>query len=103
MTAFVNNRQFKVRLAGIDAPEKGQDFAHNSKQNLWYLVFGKSVLLQSRKLDRYGRIVAKVSIGQLDVNLQQIKAGLAWHYKQYESEQSAYDSRPPFSIVKRRK
>jgi endonuclease YncB( thermonuclease family) len=87
------NQQIKVRLAGIDAPEKGQDFGNVSKQNLSSLVFGKLVLLEGRKVDRYGRLIAKVLIGGTDVNLEQIRSGLAWHYKEYANEQSANDRR----------
>ena len=84
-------QQLKVRLAGIDAPEKTQDFGNRAKQNLSRLVFGKTVTLESRKVDRYGRLVGKVLIGQTDANLEQIKAGLAWHYREYASEQSVTD------------
>jgi len=87
------NQQIKVRLAGIDAPEKGQDFADRSKQNLSGLVFGKAVLLEGRKVDRYGRLVVKVLVNGIDINLQQVRSGLAWHFKSYESEQSAADRR----------
>ena len=87
------NPQIKVRLAGIDAPEKGQDFADRSKQNLSDLVFGKTVLLEGRKVDRYGRLVVKVLVNGIDINLQQVRSGLAWHFKAYESEQSAADRR----------
>src|SRR5512145_2571370 len=52
--------QHKVRVAGIDAPEKGQDFGQRSKESLSGLVFGKTVRLEWSKEDRYGRKVAKV-------------------------------------------
>lgn len=85
--------QHKVRLAGIDAPEKGMPYGQRSKQHLSDLVFGKSVTLEGDKIDRYGRTVARVIWNGRDVNLAQIKAGLAWHYKKYELEQSADDRR----------
>lgn len=85
------NTQHKIRLQGIDAPEKGQAFGTVSKQNLSSLVFGKVVDVECDKLDRYGRMVAKVSIDGVDVGLEQIRAGLAWHYKQYQNEQSTTD------------
>lgn len=86
-----NNRQIKVRLAGIDAPESRQDFGARSKQYLSDLVYGKPVILDGDKIDRYGRLVAKILLNGADVNLEQIKAGFAWHYKQYELEQSYAD------------
>ncbi len=85
------NVQHKVRLAGIDAPEKRQAFGERSKQNLAGLVFRKQVIVEWSKLDRYGRMIGKVIRGQEDVCRAQIYAGLAWHYKAYEREQTAGD------------
>jgi endonuclease YncB( thermonuclease family) len=85
------NEQQKVRLAGIDTPEKAQPFGTASKQNLSALVFGKTVTVVFVKFDRYQKMVGKVLLGGQDVCLEQIKAGLAWHYKKYEREQSSED------------
>lgn len=99
------NTQHKIRLAGIDAPEKMQSFGIRSKQNLSHLVYGKPVSVEYKKLDRYGRIVGKVMVASpdicpearadcpktLDPGLAQITVGLAWHYKQYSKEQSEED------------
>jgi endonuclease YncB( thermonuclease family) len=78
--------QHKVRLSGIDAPEKKQPFGNSSKQNLASLVFGRTVTVETSKLDRYGREIGKIVIGTTDANLAQIRAGLAWHYRQYDRE-----------------
>jgi endonuclease YncB( thermonuclease family) len=83
--------QHKVRLAGIDAPEKGQDFGQRSKQNLAAMAHGRQVMVEGHKIDRYGRFVGKVMVGGTDVNLRQIEMGLAWHYKAYEREQTPDD------------
>lgn len=83
--------QHKIRLAGIDAPENGMPYGQRSKQYLSDLVFGKTVILEGDKVDRYGRTVAKVLLNGRDVNLAQIAAGMAWHYKKYEREQSSND------------
>ena len=83
--------QHKVRLAGIDAPEKGMPYGQRSKQYLSDLVFGKTVTLEGDKVDRYGRTVAKVILNGRGVNLAQIAAGMAWHYKKYDREQTAND------------
>lgn len=85
------NTQHKVRLSGIDAPEKSQPFGQRSKQSLSDLVFGRAVTVETTKRDRYGREVGKVLAGGLDVNLEQVRRGLAWHYKAYEREQPAED------------
>lgn len=86
-----SNTQHKIRLAGIDAPERKQPFGNVSRQHLAQLAFGKAVLVVHDKKDRYGRHVGKVTVDGADVNLEQIKAGLAWHYKAYEGEQPAED------------
>jgi len=81
-----------VRLMGIDAPEKAQAWGQRSKQSLSDLVFQKTVSVQWSKLDKYGRTVGKVVMSEgLDVCLEQITLGMAWHYKQYAGEQPADD------------
>jgi len=80
-----------IRLMGIDAPEKAQAFGQNAKQSLSDLVFDKDVSVTWFKKDRYGRTVGQVRLDDTDVCLEQIKRGLAWHYKQYEREQSVED------------
>lgn len=86
-----NQTQHKVRLAGIDAPEKRQAFGNVSRQHLAAAVFGRTVTVDWTKHDRYGREIGKILIGGKDANFGQIEAGLAWHYKRYEREQSAED------------
>jgi endonuclease YncB( thermonuclease family) len=86
-----SNQQHIVRLAGIDAPEKSQPHGQRAKENLAKLVYGKQVILDGRKRDRYQRLVAKVNVGIIDINLEQVKSGFAWHYKEYAKEQSKLD------------
>lgn len=86
-----SNKQHKVRLSGIDAPEKSQAYGQRSKQSLSVLVFGKPVDVETTKRDRYGREIGKVLTAGLDVNLEQVRLGLAWHYKAYEREQPPQD------------
>lgn len=83
--------QYKIRFNGIDAPELKMDFGQKSKQNLSDLIFGKEVTLVFSKKDKYGRFVGNIFINGKDINLEQIKAGLAWHYKKYAGEQSKKD------------
>jgi len=83
--------QHKVRLMGIDCPEKAQPFGQNAMQNLSDLVFGRSVSVEWQKLDRYERIVGRVLVSGQDANLEQVRKGLAWHYKKYEREQEPLD------------
>jgi endonuclease YncB( thermonuclease family) len=83
--------QHKIRFACIDAPESKQAFGYVSKQSLTEQVAGKNVLVDWDKVDRYGRKVGKVLLDSQDVNLEQMKRGMAWHYKAYEREQSVID------------
>lgn len=85
------NTQIKIRLMGIDAPEKKQAFGTRSKESLSALVFDKQVTVQLSKKDKYGRTVGKILVNGIDANLEQVKAGMAWHYKQYQREQSTND------------
>lgn len=84
-------RSIRVRLAGIDAPERSQAFGSRARQHLASLVFRKQVLVEYEKVDRYGRIVGKVMVDSLDVNLELVRKGLAWHYKAFASEQAPVD------------
>lgn len=83
--------QHKVRLAGIDAPEKLQAFGTRAQQALASAVFRRTVVLDWHKRDRYGRLVAKVLLADRDIGLELVDSGLAWHYKAYEREQSEAD------------
>jgi endonuclease YncB( thermonuclease family) len=80
------HRQFKIRLSGIDAPEKKQAFGAHAKETLARQVFGQPVLVEWSKVDRYGRIVGKIEVGGMDANLEQVREGSAWVYLQYLRE-----------------
>ena len=75
------NNQHKIRLTGMGAPEKRQAFGNVSKQSLSEMVAGQSVAVDRVKVDRHGRKIGKVLLAGLECNLEQIKRGLAWHYK----------------------
>lgn len=81
-----NKVQHKIRLAGIDAPEKSQAFGQRSRESLAELVANRLVIVEANKQDRYGRYVGKVLIDGQDINVEQIRRGLAWFYRQYEQE-----------------
>ncbi len=93
-------QQHKVRLSGIDAPEKAQPFGQRAKENLSRLVFKKEVAVDWTKRDRYNRIVGKVMVQPsdcpkcaktLDAGHAQITVGLAWWYRKYANEQPPED------------
>ena len=85
--------QHKIRLAGIDAPEKKQAFGNRSKESLSDMVYDKTVNVETEKRDRYGRQIGKVLVNGQDVNLVQVERGMAWFYRQYQREQSPNDRR----------
>lgn len=91
ITVLSEGVEHKIRLSGIDAPEKSQAFGSQSKQSLSEMVFRKTVAVDYNKRDKYNRIVGKVLLENQDINLEQIKRGLAWHYKKYEKEQEIED------------
>jgi endonuclease YncB( thermonuclease family) len=88
--------QYKIRLHGIDAPEKGQEFGERSKESLSRLAFSREVTARCHKRDRYSREICKIMLGSTDVNLEQIRAGMAWWYREYAKEQLAED-RPTYA------
>ena len=76
--------RFRVRFAGIDAPEKGQAFGQKAKQYLSGLIFGKAVSVRFTAIDRYGRIVGRVYLDRADIGLAMLSAGFAWHYVHFD-------------------
>ncbi len=105
-------KKHRIRLAGIDAPEKNQSYGDVSTQSLVELVSSKTVTIEFEKHDRYKRIVGKVLVDppgevfcmaidcvkKIDAGLEQVKAGLAWHYKKYQGEQGEED-REAYSVA----
>ena len=81
----------RVRLAGIDAPERGQAFGTAAKAALSELVFARQVVVQWKKRDRYERLVGKVTVSGADANLSMLARGMAWHYVRFEAEQERAD------------
>ncbi len=80
------NKEVKVRLEGIDAPEIGQAFGKNSKQSLSELVFGKTVKVLVSTTDDYSRKIGQVYVDKLWVNLEQVSKGMAWQYLLYNRD-----------------
>ena len=83
ITVLQNKTQYKIRLYGIDTPEKAQDFGNRAKQFTYSLVYGKNVKVIQEDVDRYGRIVGMIFIGDICVNEEIIKNGFAWVYQKY--------------------
>ncbi|HVQ40150.1 MAG TPA: thermonuclease family protein [Pyrinomonadaceae bacterium] len=86
-----DGKKFNIRLHGIDAPELKQAYGAHSQQNLSRMVLGKQVTIYWSKIDKYRRTVGTIMLGGRDVNIEQVKAGLAWHFKKYQDEQTPED------------
>ena len=82
---YSNKKNYKIRLSGIDAPERGQAYGKRAKEHLEFLVAGKQVIAIVESKDRYGRYVASVKVQSKDVCAEMLTAGYAWHYKQYDN------------------
>jgi endonuclease YncB( thermonuclease family) len=83
-----SRERIRVRLAEIDAPEKGQPWAQRSKQLLSKLVFGKVISVTTRGKDQYGRTLGKVYIDGTNVNSEMVRSGAAWAYRDYLTDYS---------------
>lgn len=81
----------KVRLAGINAPEMGKPFSQGARDRLAGLAQGKAVSVYWDKVDKYDRIVGKVVVGSLDINLAMLRAGYALWYRRFAHEQNPVD------------
>ena len=86
-----SNNEHTVRLMGIDAPEKSQAFGNEAKQTLSNYIYKKEVSVEYKKYDKYKRIVGKVTLDGQDICLKMIVDGMAWHYTEYEKEQTKTD------------
>ena len=86
-----NSKKHAIRLQGIDAPELKQEFGAASQKNLSGMVMGKQVTIVWNKVDKYRRTVGTIMLDGRDINIEQVRAGVAWHFKKYEDEQSPAD------------
>ena len=78
----------KIRLNRIDAPESNQPFGKESTQHLQSLIGGREILVEYETTDRYRRILGIVHLGEMDINLQMVRDGYAWHYKHFDATPS---------------
>ena len=81
-----DGERVRIRLYGIDAPEKDQDGALPARKKLTRLVYDKPVRVEVQDIDKYGRYVGKVYAGARYVNRYMLKEGLAWHYRHYAAD-----------------
>jgi endonuclease YncB( thermonuclease family) len=77
------NKQHRIRLVDIDAPEKRQPFGERSRQALAQICFQRPSQVIPKEVDRYGRIVGTVYCSGADASAEQVRAGMAWVFVKY--------------------
>jgi|TARA_B100001093_G_scaffold158003_1_gene150510 micrococcal nuclease len=85
-----SNKKIKIRLAGIDTPERKQSFGNTAKNVLAKLVFQKEIQIEVLTKDRYGRTVGIVFLDNQNVNYELVRKGMAWAYKRYTDNELLY-------------
>ncbi|WP_026914889.1 thermonuclease family protein [Christiangramia portivictoriae] len=85
---FENGFEVRVRLDGIDTPERKQPYSKAAKKALSNLIFGKNVTVYYTKKDGYGRVLGEIFIDNINVNRELVRQGLAWHYKKYSDDRT---------------
>ena len=84
----------RIRLFGIDCPERAQAYYQVAKDELGTLLRNASLTIDIRDIDRYGRTVGIVQANQKNVNEAMLSAGFAWHYRRY-------DNNPEWSLLEK--
>jgi endonuclease YncB( thermonuclease family) len=88
---LVCREQLPIHLAEIDTPEKGQPYGRRARQALSALIYGKTVRVVEIARDRYGRVVGRVYVGNVDVNAEMVRRGAAWVDRKYAKDPSLYE------------
>jgi endonuclease YncB( thermonuclease family) len=92
ITVRAGEENIKVRLAQIDAPETGQPWGTRSRQELAEMVAGRTITVKATGQDRYGRTIAQIEAGGVDVNRDMIARGAAWAYTTYVTDPSMIET-----------
>lgn len=83
---IAGNREIKIRLAEVDAPESSQSYGQASKRELSSLVYNKVARAVVTDVDRYGRAVARLYVGERDINAEMVRRGAAWAFTRYSTD-----------------
>ena len=84
-----NKKKTRIRLLGIDSPERGQSFHVKAREFTASLVAGRKVIVHAQSRDQYGRVVGDVYLEDgTHVNAEIVKAGFAWHYRYYSNNEA---------------
>ncbi len=79
-------RTIVIRLEGIDTPERGEPFSTQARNATRVLLFDKTATLKATDVDRYGRLVARVSVDGADTSVVLVRMGLACHFTRYSTD-----------------
>ena len=90
VTVLLGKSSYKVRLAQIDTPERGQPYGSKSKKILSDLIFNKEITLATDGVDRYGRYIGNLYLDDLFINGEMVRLGAAWVYRKYAKDDSLY-------------
>lgn len=86
LTVLADSREVRVRMAGIDAPERGQPYTNAARQALAARVAGREVTVDVRGRDSYGRTLGVVRVGDVDANSMQVRDGWAWVFRRFSHD-----------------
>ena len=93
LTVLIDERrQLKVRLAEIDAPERGQPWGNRSRTALSEQVYGRDIVVHQTDVDRWGRVVGRVFVDERYVNREMVASGAAWAYRRYTNDRAMIDA-----------
>jgi endonuclease YncB( thermonuclease family) len=90
LTLLVDQKQLKVRLIEIDAPESKQAFGERSRKSLGDMCAGQQARVRYASRDKYGRVLGRVHCQGMDANAEQVRRGMAWVYDRYVTDRSLY-------------
>lgn len=79
-----SGKEIKIRMFGIDAPEKKQTYGPEAKTALSNYILNKNVVVKVNTIDMYGRSVSTIYVNELNINEEMVKTGNAWWYKAYD-------------------
>ena len=86
LTVSDGKRSVVIRLAEIDAPEGSQEWGRQARRALADLVADQTVTVDERDIDKYGRTVAHIAVGGMDVGEALVRHGHAWHFTRYSDD-----------------
>jgi len=84
LTVLVGKKRERIRLSGIDAPESTQAYGVEAREAMIKMVHSKDVVVCYDNRDNYQRIVGRVFVNGMDVGLEMLKQGFAWHYSHFD-------------------